>query len=203
MVAYRHYRYGQYYNSSTLHLCTSGFKTPTTNVLEGRLEVQSDDEDEPPSLNFSVSNALRISFLYTPANPGTFPCVHLAARRRAWSQVSGPAPAWGTAVGTRAQVGIGTASDGTGTGIGIGTAIGRGTGGFWCQHGANVGQNTALGDVQLLVVADGQLNVARHDVGLLVVANGVAGKLKHFCCQVLRDGSQVAYLPVRRRHPDG
>ena len=50
----------------------------------------------------------------------------------------------------------------------------------------DVGEHTAGGDGdgaqqlgELLVVADGQLDVAGHDAGLLVVAGGVAGELQH------------------------
>ena len=49
----------------------------------------------------------------------------------------------------------------------------------------DVGQNTTLGNgdvskklVQLLVVADGELEMAGDDTGLLVVAGGVAGQLE-------------------------
>jgi hypothetical protein len=66
------------------------------------------------------------------------------------------------------------------------------------EDGLDVGQHTTLGDghagqefVQLFVVADGQLQVARDDAGLLVVACGVAGQLEHLSGQVLHDGGQV------------
>ena len=62
----------------------------------------------------------------------------------------------------------------------------------------DVGQNTSLGDghtaqqlVELLVVADGQLDVAGHDAGLLVVASGIAGELEDLSRQVLKDGGKV------------
>jgi hypothetical protein len=62
----------------------------------------------------------------------------------------------------------------------------------------DVGQNTTLGDgdvaeklVQLLIVADGELEVTGDDTGLLVVARGVASKLEDFGSQVLEDGSEV------------
>ena len=62
----------------------------------------------------------------------------------------------------------------------------------------NVGENTTLGDgdvaeelVQLLIVADGELEVTGDDTGLLVVASGVASKLEDFGSQVLKDGSEV------------
>lgn len=62
----------------------------------------------------------------------------------------------------------------------------------------DVGENTTLGDgdvseqlVQLLVVADGELQVAGNDTGLLVVAGGVTGQLEDLSGQVLEDGSEV------------
>jgi hypothetical protein len=66
------------------------------------------------------------------------------------------------------------------------------------QDGVDVGQHAAGRDGharqqlgQLLVVADGQLDVAGHDAGLLVVAGGVAGQLQDLGGQVLQDGGQV------------
>jgi hypothetical protein len=62
----------------------------------------------------------------------------------------------------------------------------------------NVGQYTALGNgdmskklVQLLIVADGELQVTGDDTGLLVVTGGVAGQLEDLSCQVLEDGGEV------------
>src|SRR5690348_4921711 len=62
----------------------------------------------------------------------------------------------------------------------------------------NVGQNTTLGDgdvteqlVQLLIVADGELQMTGDDTGLLVVASGVASQLEDLSSEVLKDGSQV------------
>ena len=62
----------------------------------------------------------------------------------------------------------------------------------------DVGQNTTAGDghtaeelVELLVVADGELDVAGHNAGLLVVAGGVTSKLKDLSSEVLKDGGQV------------
>lgn len=59
------------------------------------------------------------------------------------------------------------------------------------QHGLDVGQDAALRDgdaaqqlVELLVVADGQLQVARDDARLLVVAGRVARQLQDLGCQV-------------------
>ena len=66
------------------------------------------------------------------------------------------------------------------------------------EHGVDVGEHTTGGDghaaeqlVELLVVADGQLDVAGHDAVLLVVAGGVAGELKDLGAQVLEDGGGV------------
>jgi len=66
------------------------------------------------------------------------------------------------------------------------------------KHGVDVRQHTTLGDgdaaeelVELLVVADGQLNVARHNAGLLVVAGGIAGQLEDLSGKVLEDRGQV------------
>jgi hypothetical protein len=51
----------------------------------------------------------------------------------------------------------------------------------------DVGENTTLGDgdvakelVQLLIVADGELEMTGDDTGLLVVTGGVAGQFKNF-----------------------
>jgi len=62
----------------------------------------------------------------------------------------------------------------------------------------NVGEDTTLGDgdvaeqlVQLLVVADGELEMAGDDTGLLVVARSVAGQLEDFSREVLKDGGEV------------
>ena len=66
------------------------------------------------------------------------------------------------------------------------------------EHGLDVGQNTTLGDghsgqkfVQLLVVADGQLQMTGDDSGLLVVTGCVACQLQDFSGQVLQNGGQV------------
>lgn len=66
------------------------------------------------------------------------------------------------------------------------------------EHGLNVGQNTTLGDgdageqfVELLVVADGELQMAGNDPALLVVTGSVSRKLEDLSCQVLHDGGQV------------
>jgi len=62
----------------------------------------------------------------------------------------------------------------------------------------DVGENTTLGDgdvseelVQLLVVADGELQVTGDDTGLLVVTSGVTSQLEDFGSEVLEDGSEV------------
>ena len=66
------------------------------------------------------------------------------------------------------------------------------------KNGLDVRQNTTLSDgdtgqqfVQLLVVADGQLEMTWNDACLLVVASGVAGQLEHFSRQVFHDCGQV------------
>jgi hypothetical protein len=62
----------------------------------------------------------------------------------------------------------------------------------------DVGENTTLGDgdvseklVQLLIVADGELEMTGDDTGLLVVTSGVASQLEDFSCQVLEDSGEV------------
>jgi hypothetical protein len=62
----------------------------------------------------------------------------------------------------------------------------------------NVGQNTTLGDgdvskklVQLLVVPNGELEMAGNDTGLLVVAGSVTGQLENLSSEVLKDSSEV------------
>lgn len=62
----------------------------------------------------------------------------------------------------------------------------------------DVGQNTALGDgdvtqqfVQLLVVANGELEMAGDNTGLLVITGGIAGQLKNFGCEILQNGCEV------------
>ena len=62
----------------------------------------------------------------------------------------------------------------------------------------NVGEDTTLGDgdvseklVQLLVVPDGELEMAGNDTGLLVVAGSVTGQLQNFSSQIFHDGGQV------------
>ena len=62
----------------------------------------------------------------------------------------------------------------------------------------NVGENTALGNgdvsqelVQLLVIADGELEMTGDDTGLLVVTGGVTGQLEDFGSEVLKDSREV------------
>jgi len=62
----------------------------------------------------------------------------------------------------------------------------------------DVGQDTTLSDgdageelVQLLVVADGQLEMAGDDPGLLVVSGSIASQFENLSSEVLHDGSQV------------
>ena len=66
------------------------------------------------------------------------------------------------------------------------------------EHRVDVGQDAAGRDghlaeelVQLLVVADSELDVAGDDAGLLVVARGVARELKHLSGEVLEHSGQV------------
>ena len=62
----------------------------------------------------------------------------------------------------------------------------------------DVGEDTTLSDgnsgeklVQLLVVADGELEMSGDDSRLLVVTGGVSCQLEHLSGQVLHDGGQV------------
>lgn len=62
----------------------------------------------------------------------------------------------------------------------------------------DIGQDTALCDgdvtqklVQLLIVADGKLEMARDDTGLLVVTRGVASEFQDFGSQVLEDCCEI------------
>lgn len=45
--------------------------------------------------------------------------------------------------------------------------------------------------VQLLIVADGKLQMTRNDTGLLVVTSGIASQLEDFSSKVLEHGGQV------------
>lgn len=62
----------------------------------------------------------------------------------------------------------------------------------------NVGQDTALSDgdvaqklVQLLIVPDSELKMARDDASLLVVTSSISSQLENFGSKVLKDGSQI------------
>lgn len=62
----------------------------------------------------------------------------------------------------------------------------------------DVGENTTLGNgdvtqelVQLLIVADGKLEVTGNDTGLLVVTGGVSSQLENLSSEVLENGSKV------------
>ncbi|EJK66207.1 hypothetical protein THAOC_12889 [Thalassiosira oceanica] len=66
------------------------------------------------------------------------------------------------------------------------------------EDSVDVGQNTAAGDgdsseelVELLVVLDGQGDVAGDDTCLFVVAGGVSGELEDLGAEVLEDGGEV------------
>ena len=66
------------------------------------------------------------------------------------------------------------------------------------KDGLDVRQYTSLGDgntcqklVQLFVIPDGQLQMARVDSLLLVVTGSVASQLEDLSCKVLHDGSKV------------
>jgi len=45
--------------------------------------------------------------------------------------------------------------------------------------------------VQLLIVADGELEMTWNDTGLLVVTGGVSSQLEDFSGEVLEDGGEV------------
>jgi hypothetical protein len=69
---------------------------------------------------------------------------------------------------------------------------------LWKQDSVDVGEDTTLRDgdarqefAELLVVADGQLNVAGDDTCLLVVAGSISCQLKDLSCQVLQYSGQV------------
>ena len=62
----------------------------------------------------------------------------------------------------------------------------------------DVGQDSSLGDgdtgeqfVQLLVISDGQLEMAGVDSGLLVVSGSISSQLENLSSEILEDGSQV------------
>lgn len=62
----------------------------------------------------------------------------------------------------------------------------------------NIGEDTSLGDgdmseklIQLLIVADGKLEMARDDAGFLVVAGGITSQFEDLSSQVLKNGSKI------------
>lgn len=62
----------------------------------------------------------------------------------------------------------------------------------------NVGKDTALSDcdvtqklVQLLIVADGELEMTGDDTRLLVVTSSISGQLEDFSSEVLENSSEV------------
>ena len=62
----------------------------------------------------------------------------------------------------------------------------------------NVGEDTTLGDgdvteqlIQLLVVSDGELEMAGDDTGLLVVTRSIASQLEDLSREVLKDSGEV------------
>ena len=62
----------------------------------------------------------------------------------------------------------------------------------------DVGEDTTGSDggaaeksVELLIVADGELDVTGHNSSLLVVLGGVASELEDLSCEVLKDGGEV------------
>ena len=62
----------------------------------------------------------------------------------------------------------------------------------------DVGENTTLGNghvaeelVELLIVADGELDVTWSDTGTVVVTGGVASELEDLSGEVLKDSSEV------------
>ena len=66
------------------------------------------------------------------------------------------------------------------------------------EGGVNIGNNTTGGDgslakeaVELLVVLDGQLDVAGVDAVLLHLLGSVAGEFENLCHKVLHDGGHV------------
>lgn len=62
----------------------------------------------------------------------------------------------------------------------------------------DVRQNTTLGDgdvtqqlVQLLIVTNGELEMTGNDTGLLVITSSIAGQLKNFGGEILKDSGEV------------
>uniref|UniRef100_A0A453MUL2 Uncharacterized protein n=1 Tax=Aegilops tauschii subsp. strangulata TaxID=200361 RepID=A0A453MUL2_AEGTS len=80
----------------------------------------------------------------------------------------------------------------------LGLLLGGGGGLLGEQHGVDVGDDAAVGDgdageqlAELLIVADGEQQVARDDAGLLVVLGRVAGELQDLGGEVLEDSGEV------------
>ena len=68
----------------------------------------------------------------------------------------------------------------------------------WDEEDVDVGENTAGGNsgvakesVELLIVADGQLNVSWDDSGLLVVLGGVSSEFENLSGEVFENCSKV------------
>ena len=66
------------------------------------------------------------------------------------------------------------------------------------KHRVDVGKHTTGRDrhtseqlVELLIVADGELDVTGHNAGLLVVLGGVTGELEDLSGEVLKDSSEI------------
>ena len=66
------------------------------------------------------------------------------------------------------------------------------------QEDVDVGKDTSVSDggaaeklVELLVVADGELDVSWDDSALLVVLGGVSGELEDLSGEVLKDGGEI------------
>jgi hypothetical protein len=62
----------------------------------------------------------------------------------------------------------------------------------------HVGDNTTRSDsglsealVELFIILDGELDVARTNAVLLVILGSIASELEKFGCQILKDGSHV------------
>ncbi len=62
----------------------------------------------------------------------------------------------------------------------------------------NVGKDTTLGNsdmaeelVQLLVITDGELEMAGNNASLLVVTSGIASQLKDFSSEVFKYGGEI------------
>ena len=69
---------------------------------------------------------------------------------------------------------------------------------LWEEEDVDVGEDTSVSDggaseklVELLIVADGELDVSWHNSALLVVLGGVSGELEDLSGEVLKDGSEV------------